>query len=164
MPQTTGSVSKALGRIEISTDLTTWVNVSGSSQSITSTEQERNTGDEHTLDGDVPLSEGGKRNAMDIDFNIVYTEVAGEAYELVRAAFENANTLGGIYVRWVPKGGTSGTAAMYRTPITKAATLKTFKYPDVDANGAGPIMGMFRVHTPEIQKTSASNTSGGSGT
>lgn len=164
MAQTTGSVSVALARIEISTDLTTWVNISGQAQSIASTEQERNTGDEHTLDGDVPIALGGKRNAMDIDFNIIYTETAGEAYELIRAAFENANTLGGIYVRWVPKGGTSGTAAMYRTPITSPATLKTFRYPTADANAAGPIMGMFRVHTSMVEKTSASNTSGGSGT
>lgn len=164
MAQTTGSVAQSIGRVEISTDLTTWVNVSGTTQSIQSTDQERMTGDEHTLDGDVPVSQSGKRNAMDIDFNIVYSEVAGEAYELVRAAFENANTLGAIYVRWVPKGGSSGTAAMYRTPLTAPATLKKFRYPQLDAKTGGPIMGSFSIHTPEIQKTSAGNTSGGSGT
>lgn len=164
MAATTNSVSVAVATVWISTDLTTWINVSGQTQSVTSTEQERNTGDEHVLDGDVPISQGGKRNAMDVDFNIIYSEAAGEAYELIRAAFENANTLGAIYVRYIPKGGTAGTSAMYRTPITAPATLKTFRYPTADAKGAGPIMGMFRIHTPELQKTSASNTSGGSGT
>lgn len=167
MPQTSGAVSTAIARLEVSFDKTTWHDISGSSQSVTGTDQERMVADAQVLDGDVPIPTAGKRNAMDLEFNIIYTEVSTEAYELIRAAFVDANQGAVIYVRYVPKGGTVGTNAMYRTPIQTSkmpALLSAFRFPTFDAGAAGPILGMFRVHTPELQKTSASNTSGGSGT
>ncbi len=95
----------------------------------------------------------------------MYSATATEAYELARAIFESASTGGLIYARWIPTGGNDASSPMYRTPITGSPAFVTmFRYPAVDAAAPGPIMGMFRIRTPYVQKTTAGNTSGGSGT
>jgi hypothetical protein len=167
MAQTSGAVAQGIANIEVSFNKTTWHNIGGTSQSVTGADQERQVGDAYTVDGDTAVSSPGKRTPMDLEFNILYTEISTEAYELIRAQFEDAGQGSVIYVRYVPKGGTTGTNAMYRTPIlanAMPALLTSFRYPMFDASTAGPIMSMFRVHTPYLEKTSASNTSGGSGT
>jgi hypothetical protein len=165
MAQTSTTVSGVIAKIQISADLATWTEISGSSQSVQSTDQERASNEAYTLDGDTAIIATGKRQPIDLEFNIVYTATATEAYELARAIFENATTGSKVYVRWTPSGGTDATAPMYRTPITGSPAFVTmFRYPPVDAAAPGPVMGMFRVRTPLVEKTTAGNTSGGSGT
>jgi len=165
MAQTTGAISGAIARIEVSTDLSIWRDISGTVQSVQNTEQSRNSGEAYTMDGDTAIITTGKRTPMELQFNIVYSESATEAFELARAAFEDYANGSVIYVRWTPAGGTSGTVSMFRTPITGSpARLTSNTYPAVDASAGGPVMGMFTVRTPSVQKTSANNTSGGSGT
>ncbi len=165
MAQTSTTVSGVIAKIQISADLATWTDISGSSQSVQSTDQERNANEAYTLDGDTAIIATGKRQPIDLEFNIVYSATATEAYELARAIFESASTGGLIYARWIPTGGNDASSPMYRTPITGSPAFVTmFRYPAVDAAAPGPIMGMFRIRTPYVQKTTAGNTSGGSGT
>lgn len=165
MAQTSTTVSGVIARIEISADLSTWRDISGSAQSVQSTDQERASNEAYTLDGDTAIIATGKRQPIDLEFNIVYSDTSTEAYEVARAIFESGDTGSKVYVRWVPTGGSSGAVAMYRTPITGSpAYITMFRYPAVDAAAPGPIMGMFRVRTPLVQKTTAGNTTGGSGT
>lgn len=165
MAQTSTTVSGVIAKIQISSDLTTWTNISGSSQSVQSTDQERASNEAYTLDGDTAIIATGKRQPIDLEFNIIYSSTSTEAYEITRAIFESGDTGSKIYVRWIPSGGTDLAAPMYRTPITGSPAFVTmFRYPAVDAAAPGPIMGMFRVRTPFVEKTTAGNTSGGSGT
>jgi len=165
MAQTSTTVSGVIAKIQISADLSTWTEISGSSQSVQSTDQERASNEAYTLDGDTAIIATGKRQPIDLEFNIIYTDTSTEAYEVARAIFESGSTGSKVYVRWVPTGGTDPVSAMYRTPITGSPAFVTmFRYPAVDAAAPGPIMGMFRVRTPLVQKTTAGNTSGGSGT
>jgi hypothetical protein len=165
MPQTSGAISGTIARIEISSDLTTWRDISGTITSVQNTEQTRNSGEAYTMDGDTAIITNGKRTPMELTFNLVYSESATESFEVSRSAFESASTGQPIYVRWTPAGTTAGTAAMYRTPITGSpARLTSVMYPAVDASAGGPVMGAFKVKTPSVEKTSASNTTGGSGT
>lgn len=165
MAQTSATVSGVIARIEISADLTIWRNISGSAQSVQSTDQERASNEAYTLDGDTAIIATGKRQPIDLEFNIVYSDTSTEAYEVARAIFESGDTGSKVYVRWVPTGGADVASPMYRTPITGSpAYITMFRYPAVDAAAPGPIMGMFRVRTPLVQKTTAGNTTGGSGT
>jgi hypothetical protein len=165
MAQTSATVSGVIARIEVSADLTIWRNISGSAQSVQSTDQERATNEAYTLDGDTAIIATGKRQPIDLEFNIVYSDTSTEAYEVARAIFESGDTGSKVYVRWVPTGGADVASPMYRTPITGSpAFITMFRYPAVDAAAPGPIMGMFRVRTPFVQKTTAGNTTGGSGT
>jgi hypothetical protein len=165
MAQTSATVSGVIARIEVSADLTIWRNISGSAQSVQSTDQERATNEAYTLDGDTAIIATGKRQPIDLEFNIVYSDTSTEAYEVARAIFESGDTGSKVYVRWVPTGGADVASPMYRTPITGSpAYITMFRYPAVDAAAPGPIMGMFRVRTPLVQKTTAGNTTGGSGT
>lgn len=165
MAQTSGAISGTISKIEISTDLTVWRDISGTLTSVQNTEQTRNSGEAYTMDGDTAIITNGKRTPMELTFNLVYSESATEAFEVSRAAFENASTGQPIYIRWVPAGTSVGTVSMFRTPITGSpARLTSVMYPAVDASAGGPVMGAFKVKTPQVEKTSASNTSGGSGT
>jgi hypothetical protein len=165
MAQTSGAISGTISRIEISTDLTVWRDISGTITSVQNTEQSRNSGEAYTMDGDTAIITNGKRTPMELTFNLVYSESATESFEVSRAAFESASTGQPIYIRWVPAGTTTGTVSLFRTPITGSpARLTAVMYPSVDASAGGPVMGSFKVKTPLVEKTSASNTSGGSGT
>lgn len=141
MPQTTTSVALACGMLEIATDLNCagWVDISGSSSIVEQPEQTRISGEGYTFDGDAPIIEGGKREPMDIVTKITYTETAGEAFEIVRAAWEATGCGERLCLRYSPNGGAAGDA-LYTTP---RGIITSFLYPNMDATAGGPIMAGF---------------------
>jgi hypothetical protein len=168
MAQTSGAISGVIARVEICFDLSNpanWKDISGAMQSVQSTDQTRNTGEGYTLDGDTAIVTAGKRQPIELEFNLVYSESSTEAFEVARSGFEASANGSVVYVRWIPAGGSAGTNFLFRTPVTGSpAVMSGFRYPPVDASAAGPVMGSFKVKTPSVQKTSANNTAGGSGT
>jgi len=142
MPQTTSAFSNACAAVQISLDGATWTDISGSTQSVTGTEQTKMSGEAYTFDGLGPIVKGGKFEPLEVTFTIVYTEVLIEAYEIARAVFEQAGCEIEVYARWSPAGGGVGTSWLQiNGPIV------TFTYPEVDASTATPIMAAFVVKT-----------------
>lgn len=148
MAQTTGAYSNACSTVGISTDGVTFTDISGSTQSVSGTEQTKMSGEAYTFDGKGAIVKGGKFEPMDLVFAIVYTEVATEAYEIARAVFEQTGCEVEVWVRWTPGG-----AAVGADTLTAMGPLTSFTYPAIDASTAAPIMGGFTVRSGEIVTT-----------
>ncbi len=146
MPQTTGSLSFKDVKIEMSIDGSSWTNISGIAREVTMGGGDRQTAETFTADTDVPIITKGKRGALDVSVKGVYTEVGGEWFETVRAAYENGTPL---YVRWSPKGGLS-TNYQFTTDV---GTVTGTPYPVGDAGSADAIPLMFTIKTAKVTKS-----------
>jgi len=145
MPQTTGAYSNACSQVEISTDGVIFTDISGSTQSVTGTEQSKMSGEAYTFDGRGPIVKGGKFEPVELAFSIVYTEILTEAYEIARAVFEQEGCEVEVYVRWSPSGGVVGGSL-----LTAFGPIVNFTYPAIDASTANPIMAGFTVKAGQI--------------
>ncbi len=101
MVQTTTAIVGADSVIEISTDDTTWTDISGTMNSFDPSGGERKAGAKHTFYGDVPVLRAGKPSEVTVKMKIMYTETAGEAATTIEALYL-ANTA--AYLRQRPKG------------------------------------------------------------
>lgn len=148
MVQTTTSVAMACALLEIATDsgCAGWLDISGSSNQLTGTEQTRISGETYSFDGDGPIIQGGKREPMELVVQTVYTETALEAFEAARAAFEMTGCGMRMCLRWSPNGGAIGDA-LYTTP---RGILTSFTYPQIDATAGGPILAGFTLKVSGI--------------
>lgn len=148
MPQTTDCVPLACGylAVAVDADCSSWTNISGSSQSIAAPEQARKSGEAWTFDGDLPIVQGGKRESMEITAEIVYTETAGEAFEVVRAAHETPGCDNQLCLRWSPGGNNPGDA-LY---TTGRGVIINFIYPPMNAGEGGPILAGFTLKAPGV--------------
>lgn len=145
MTQTIGALPSAVGKLEIGTDGVVWVDISGSAMSLDAPEQARMSGEAYTLDGDIAIITGGKREPMELAFSIVYSEVANEAWDEAQDIFE---TVGGgdVYVRWSPGGGDVGDWQF----TSDRGVLTGLTYPGTNAGEGGPIMTGFKVKTAQV--------------
>jgi hypothetical protein len=144
MAQTTDSFSNACGKVWISVGCTgVWTDISGTASQVSGTEQTRTSGEAYTFDGDAAIIGAGKRTPMNVAISIVYSEVAAEAYDLARAAFETACGQN-VCVRWSPGAGVSGKDHI----STCTGKITSFTYPPMDASAGGPIMAGFTIFTP----------------
>lgn len=141
MAQTTNAVAMSCGQVEISSDGVSYTDISGETQSMTPGAQTLMSGEAYTLDGDTPIVRGGKREPMESEFVIVYTEADAEAYEQARAIFEASDCGNVIYIRYSPQGG----AANQEQLSSGQGTIISFTYPPVNAGEAGPILAGFTV-------------------
>lgn len=147
MAQTTGAVVEQCAKVEISSDGAAYTDVSGQVQSWSGMTQTRATGEAYTFDGDTAIVGAGKRQPMDITFNIVYTETDAEVYEVIREQFEN--TCGGLYyVRVSPRGGDAG-----EEQIVIYGLITSFTYPEMDASTGDPVMAAFVMHSANVTTT-----------
>jgi hypothetical protein len=147
MTQVTG-ISAVNAVIEMSPDGTSWTDISGGANSVTGTDQTRETGFKYTFDGDTAVITAGNRAPIEVEFKVVYTEEAADAFEIVRAAFEAE---GGTkyYFRWTPKGLATGDFQF----STGSAIISGFTYPPDEAADAAPIMAGWKVTTAKITKS-----------
>lgn len=149
MAQTTTSFSARNSVIEVSTDGSSWTNISGSTSSVTPGDGSRLVGSAHTFDGDAPLITAGKLDVQESNVNILYTETAGEAYETARAVFASA-TNNVLYLRSTPLGATTGN---YRHTTGKGVISSFPQFPDIDASSGDPMMIEFTVTHPGWTKS-----------
>jgi len=152
MAQTMGQIPLACGVLETSTDAATWYDVSGSAMSLVPSEQARNVGEGYTLEGDVAVIAGGKRQPIDLVVQVIYTESDTEAYERARAVHETACG-GAYYIRWSPGGGDVGDDRL----TSGKGVVSSFQYPQMDATAGGPIIAGYTVRVPSV--TTAAITS-----
>jgi len=141
MAQTTNAVTQSCAKVEISSNGSDWTDISGNTQSITPGEQTLMSGEAYTFDGDTPIIKGGKREPMESEVVIIYTEADAEAYEQARVIFEASNCGNVIYLRYSPAGGDAGEEQLTSTE----GTIVSFTYPPASASEAGPIIGGFTV-------------------
>lgn len=154
MAQTTNSIWGGAAKVEISTNGTSWTDISGHSQKVSPTGGDRQTGQAYTFDGEYPIVKVGKMNPRETRVDLIYTEETADAYEAARAQFEAAGG-GTIYARWSPAGGNVGDAQY----TTDAGFVKDFSYPEVDSEATGPMRAFFIIqHARVITSTIASGT------
>jgi hypothetical protein len=151
MPQTNDAIPLACGLLEIATDANCvgWVDISGSSQTLEEPSQSRITDQAYTLDGDGAIITAGKKEPLELTVQIVYTETAGEAFEVVRASWETSGCRGRACLRWSPGGGDIGDA-LY---TTDRGYIINFIYPRLDASAGGPIMTGFVLKVSEVTRS-----------
>lgn len=145
MAQTTGGVAGAAAQVEMSTNGSSWTDISGFANAVEVDGGERQIGSIFTFDGDTPLLTSGKREALGLKTSIVYTEGGSEAFETYRQAYEN-NTR--FYLRWTPAGNTAGKFQF----ISSAGFAKTPPYPAVKADEAEALLFDAEITVASITK------------
>lgn len=155
MAQTTGAMSLTDGDIEVAAASSgTWVNISGSANSVDAPEQNRMTGVDYTLDGDTAVITSGKREPMEIVVNALYTESASETWETMRPWFQTGQR---VDLRWSPQGIGASTRNVFtalNVPISKLV------YPGLTASEANPARLSFTVLAPFVAQTDTASSTG----
>lgn len=146
MAQTQNAITFANCKVEISTDGSTWTDISGFATSVSLSGGDRQTGTAFTFDGDTAIVKGGKREPLEVEVNIVYTEGVSDPFETVRAAYEAGSAL---YVRWSPKGGASGDFLF----TSDAGIVTNPIYPTGEAGSGDPAAVSFTLLTPKVTKS-----------
>ncbi len=153
MPQTTDAVAMSCSKLEFAPDCAAFQDISGESQSVSGTEQSLLSGEAFTFSGATAIIKGGKREPMEIEVVIVYTETDAEAYEQIRAVFEATDCPSNVCIRWSPAGGNAGDEQV----TTQSGVITGFTYPPIDASTAGPILAGFTIKVPGVDTTIVSS-------
>ena len=140
MAQTTLATSSRNAVVEISTDGSTWTDISGYAQSVSSGDGTRLEGQAHTFDGNGPIIVAGKLDAQESTVSILYTEDTNGAYDRCRTAFDSPNST--LYVRGSPNGNASGN---YRHTSGKGVITQFPAFHELDASSGDPQMIEFTV-------------------
>lgn len=140
----TGMTAKDL-KLEVSADGSTWVDASGYSTSVKPDPAKWKTADVHYFGTDTPTIYTGKKEALDVTCDILYTETSGEARALVATASASGAT---FYIRWSPAGGASGDKR-----YACSGPVSEMDWPGGEASVADPIMVTFKIHTATITES-----------
>jgi hypothetical protein len=165
MPQTTTAMAAVDATVEVSVDGTTWIDISGSANTVEPGSQTRMTGTAYTFEGDVAIITSGKREPLEVSVSALYTETAGEAFESIRANFEAGTRM---YFRYSPLG-TGATGRSVYTASNDGATagaviVSEMDWPEAAADNADPVAVSFMVMCPALIRTTTGNSTGlGSG-
>lgn len=144
MAQGTGISAKAQ-YVAISTDGSSFTDISGYSNTVEPDGGERKAGEFFTFDTDYPGLTRGKRESIDVKVNILYTEGGSDAWATVNTAYENNSAL---YVRWAPQGNTTG----YSRYTTGAGIVTSMVYPKGEAESPDAIMCEMTLKVATITK------------
>lgn len=147
MAQTTGAVPGVNCKVEFSVNGSAWTDISGSTSVVEAPDQSGMSGEAYTFTGETAVVTAGKTEPAEITVKIVYSETAGEAFEVVRAQFQVAGRAG--YLRWSPRGGTTGQFQY----TTAAGVLTALTWPGTDAGDGKPIACGFKLKVPSITKS-----------
>jgi hypothetical protein len=140
MAQTTLSTSSRNAVVEISSDGSTWNDISGYAQSVSPGDGTRLTGTAFTFDGNGPIITAGKLDAQESTIGIVYTEDTGGAYDRAKGYFDGASST--CYLRVAPNGNTTGN---FRFTSTKGVITQFPAFHELDASSGDPQMIEFTV-------------------
>lgn len=155
MPQTLTAMNTVDAVVELSTDGTTWTNVSGSSNKVEVSPQTADSGMAATLEGQYKIVRAGKYNPVDITFTGLYTETTSEFYAVVHG---QKNVPGRpLYFRYTP-GGYNGDHRFYTADSNgnkAAARITEFPYPSVDAGDAAPQLVVLKLQATQLARENA---------
>jgi hypothetical protein len=143
MAQTTGAMTGATATLELNVNNGGFTDIAGSASSIDVVEMTRLNGSAFTLDGDYAVLTFGRQPPTAVTVNILYTEVAGEAFLKAVSALK-ANQL--AQIRWKPAG--SGGASF---TTVSGGKISTVSLPGNDASSGDPLMVSFVVQAPGIE-------------
>lgn len=142
MAQTTEYYSMKNARVEFSTNGSTWTNASGGSNLVEWDGFERENEFTPTFDGDTKILTTGKREGGTVRFRAIYTEGASDITAAAQSAYDNDTP---FYLRWSPRGGTSG----QKQYTTLAGRVAKPVYPAGESNAAS-ILVEVEVVTPGV--------------
>lgn len=142
MTCTTDWVSPKELEIYWSSDDNTYTSLCGEFASIDNPEQSRISGEAYAFCCDTAYTSIGPREPIDVTFEIVYTEVATEAFTVLEPYFTSGST---VYLKWYPKGSTSG------SEYAADGYLTNWVYPGAAADDTTPIMAGGTLRTDEIE-------------
>lgn len=146
MPKTTDAVAQACAKIEIQPGCTgTWYDISGEANTATLPKEVVTTGSMAVFDDDTHVLTSGKKEPLTVTVGIVYTETAGEAWELTRAAWAVAGCSKLMCLRLTPQGGSIGDLEINVGDAQNKALLVGFKPPDLAAGSGEPAMAEFDI-------------------
>ena len=146
MAQATNQITLRDLEISLSTNGSSWTDISGFANSIGIGGGDREIGEFFTADGDIPVLGAGKRAALELTVKILYTEGGSDPYTTVRSAYENATAL---YVRFSPKGGDSGEFMF----TSAAGYVMNAVYPQGEVQSGEPTPVEFILKTPSLTKS-----------
>lgn len=141
MAQTTGATTARVATVGISSDGSSWTDISGFANAVTDTSQDRTSGEDYTFDGDTAIIGVGKREPVESTIRIIYTEGAGEPWKVLRAAFENATD---YYVRYTVKAATTGNSRF----TSGKGQIISCPYPEIDTTSGDPVACEFTFKHP----------------
>jgi hypothetical protein len=143
-----GEISFSKAKVEVSTNGTTWTDISGAATAVEVKGGDRKVGEAYAYSLDYPIITYGKRDPINVTVKALYTEGASETFETTRAAYEAGTSL---YVRWSPKGGATGNFQF----TTDAGVVTSIAYPVGEAEKGDPVLCEFTIETAKITKSVA---------
>lgn len=146
MAQTADGMAFTAAKVFVSTDGTTWVDVSGFGASVAIGGGERAVGEQQTFDGDTPIIKAGDRASVELTCRYVYTEEDGDPFETLRAQHEVVG--GAMYAMYSPKGG-----YWFKTG---AGILVKPGYPGGESGDGAVIMSEFVIKCAALSKATES--------
>lgn len=157
MAQTTGAIPVSSYKVEVSTDGSSWTDVSGQAAGVTVDGGEVSVGSQHTALGDEAIVVSANKVApRTITVRSVYSETTGEAFAVVWAAYVAAAK--SIYLRFSPAGGGTGdflyTCAV--GGVAAAVPIVSCTLPELDSSGEDVALFEFSVMTPGLLKAAVS--------
>lgn len=151
MAQTTSAIGQGRFTPEVSTDGTTWTDIGGSTASVTPSGGDQLTGSQHVAQGSAPIVIGSnKTEPVEAEISILYTETGGEAFTIVKTAYDSATKV--IYFRYSPKGTGSGNKrylAAYDGGTAFPCPIVNCMPPELDASTGDPAMASFSIIFPK---------------
>lgn len=155
MAQTTAAVCQSGYKIEISTNGSSWTDISGVGVGIALNGGDQQIGEQMTAEGEYALVTGGNKiTPYDITIRSVYTESASEAFKVAYDQFESSTK--SLYARWSPKGAGSGNF-QFSTSITGAATaavpIVRCTPPEQNASAGAPAVFELVLKSPGLYRT-----------
>lgn len=106
-------------KLEFSTNGSVWTDISGSTTEVQDAGGDIATNKVFTNNTATPILGYGRKDEHKVTVNVVYTSTAGEAWPLLKAAYDNETA---AYFRWSPAGGGSG-AKRYTTSAGRITKL-----------------------------------------
>jgi len=141
MAQTTGAITGATGKIEMSVDNgSTYIDISGSASSIDGIDFSRVTGSQTTFAGEYRIITAGKQLPTTITINALYTEVNQESAKLAVSGLKNKQP---IKLRW--QYADVGATTYYRWFNIGTGRVGVVTLPESNAENGEPIMVSFTV-------------------
>lgn len=153
MAQTTLGMSAVNGKVEYALDASTFVDISGTANSVNVSGGNRMAGEAYTASGDTALITSGKREAVEVTFRGVYTEAAATPnfFEDIAAVYVSG---AGVCLRWSPTAYTATNQKRFTTASTAGTAalgiITAWNYPSVDFSSGDPVTVEFTVRCSTI--------------
>lgn len=151
MAQSTTAIPQGQALVEVSTDGSSWTDISGSSAQVTPSGGDQLVGSQNTAGGSAPVVTGsGKTDPAEAEVKILYNETSGEAFRIVKVRFDSATKT--IYFRYTPKGSGTGNKrylAASDAGVAFAAPIVSCMPPDLDFGSGDPAMASFHIMFPK---------------